>query len=124
MLAPLSFVIPEVYLEKFVPRSTSFYEQYYNVTFLVENYTPTENSYDSATESKYYIPNIDDIYHGVYNSEGPEYLDYSDFDYKTWSLDDELEFDPWIILAQNRQAIMDFASPVSQNQGVNQIKQH
>ena len=82
------------------------------MTFLVEDYTPTENSYDSATENNFYIPNIDEIYHGVYSPEEP---DYSDYVYETWNPDDELEFDPWIVLAQNRQALMDFASPVRQS---------
>ena len=98
--------------DEFLPRSTSFYQQYYNVTFLVEDYTPTENSYDSATENNFYIPNIDDIYHGVYSPEEP---DYSDFVYENWNYDDQLEFDPLIVLAQNRQALMDFASPVRQS---------
>ena len=83
------------------------------MTFLVEDYTPTENSYDSATENNFYIPNIDEIYHGVYSPGEP---DYSDYVYETWNPDDELEFDPWIVLAQNRQALMDFASPVSFSQ--------
>ena len=82
------------------------------MTFLVEDYTPTENSYDSATENNFYIPNIDDIYHGVYSPEEP---DYSDFVYENWNYDDQLEFDPLIVLAQNRQALMDFASPVRQS---------
>ena len=81
------------------------------MTFLVEDYTPTENSYDSATENNFYIPNIDEIYHGLYSPEEP---DYSDFVYENWNYDDKLEFDPWIALAKNRQEIMDFASPVSQ----------